>query len=651
MAGKDNEVDVKFGAQTDELDAGVNRVKDKVGEVGSSTDLLADKLKELGSVIAASFAVEKLIEFGKATLETAEGIEKLGVITGLTTEKIQTLQFALQMTGSSAEEANVSLTKFSRNIYEAAAGSGPAYEAFQKLGVSLSDLQHGNADEVLNKMAEGFKNIQDPSERVQLAMALFGRSGAALIPILAKGSEGLAEMNTKMKESGDYIDANMIPKMAKLNEDLQLLGKAFEGAGRQILEHFIGPLDKAVNAMTGFMQTIQDLKLIGGAAFDYLADNTYGHPAEFKPGEVGPNQPKGESDINRNPEGQAATAKKNADDLASTYEGQRKLYEADYQAQSQATRNAATDKRITMMQEYDQLRVLLEAEDEAVATSYVEQAKLYRKDSQDYNRVMLEKQVAHQRFIAATLKLDGEESEKQQQIIQKALEKQQQQWNKTFDMMQRGFQKVFLNMFQQTQTFGQFFQQMGQQMASNWLASLARMGAEWIAHQALLTLATITGNTVRTASDVAAAEASKTASKDSGSSKVIGDAKEAAANVYANVSDIPYVGWILAPAAAATAFAAVMAFNSFDKGTPFVDQDQVARIHKGERIIPAAQNAEIMKNGGFGGGGAVHFHVSAMDSKSVKKFFEQHGSSIANAVVSAKRNGHTGMRAAMVRGA
>jgi hypothetical protein len=68
------------------------------------------------------------------------------------------------------------------------------------------------------------------------------------------------------------------------------------------------------------------------------------------------------------------------------------------------------------------------------------------------------------------------------------------------------------------------------------------------------------------------------------------------------VAQIPYVGWLLAPPAAAAAFTAVAAFGddipSFDVGSWEIKRDMVARIHQGEMILPA--NLATQVRAGFG---------------------------------------------------
>jgi hypothetical protein len=135
---------------------------------------------------------------------------------------------------------------------------------------------------------------------------------------------------------------------------------------------------------------------------------------------------------------------------------------------------------------------------------------------------------------------------------------------------------------------------------------------------------------------------------------ISGDAARAAAGAYAATAGIPIIGPLLAPAAAAVAFAGVEAFGAFDSGSWSVPRDQLAFIHQGETIIPqrggmADEFRSIMLNGGFaaaaaqggaasGGGsaassgGGVTFNVSAIDAQGVAQFLTRNGSAIARSI-------------------
>ena len=152
--------------------------------------------------------------------------------------------------------------------------------------------------------------------------------------------------------------------------------------------------------------------------------------------------------------------------------------------------------------------------------------------------------------------------------------------------------------------------------------------------------------------------------KAAAASTIASDAGKAAAGAYASVAQIPVIGWIMAPAAAAAAFGAVEAFGAFDVGAWSIDKDQLAMVHKSEMImtpgqsqglrsvIDTAQNAYsgggqgAGAGGGASGGGAhVHLNVSAMDASSVKNWLSGNSRQIMKALNSAVQNGdHLGLR-------
>lgn len=126
--------------------------------------------------------------------------------------------------------------------------------------------------------------------------------------------------------------------------------------------------------------------------------------------------------------------------------------------------------------------------------------------------------------------------------------------------------------------------------------------------------------------------------------EVLKTAKEAAAGAFSSVVKIPIVGPILAPAAAAAAFAATVAYSAKDGydvpnlAGPGVDGrgGQLGVVHPREMVLPA-ELADIVRNGGMGGGIAVH--ISAMDGQSVKRVLMDNKGSLAEALRKHLRDG------------
>jgi hypothetical protein len=122
------------------------------------------------------------------------------------------------------------------------------------------------------------------------------------------------------------------------------------------------------------------------------------------------------------------------------------------------------------------------------------------------------------------------------------------------------------------------------------IAQLAAMLGKHISVEAAKTGATVTGVTIRTAATTAGAATAKAAEASAGSTTVLAAAGKAAAGTYASVAQIPYVGWLLAPPAAAAAYVAVAAYQTIASAEGGWDQvpydNYPTNLHKDEMVLP-----------------------------------------------------------------
>lgn len=193
-------------------------------------------------------------------------------------------------------------------------------------------------------------------------------------------------------------------------------------------------------------------------------------------------------------------------------------------------------------------------------------------------------------------------------------------------------------------------------MGTKFLGLIEKFIEQWLAGELARTAGTIAGETARTTAKETGAAAGLAISAETGLKEIINDAYKAAAGAYQAVVSIPYVGPILAPIAAATAFAAVAAFgvlSSAEGGWDQVPHDQLALIHKNEMVLPASLAGAVrsMANGNGDaagtqggpsqgsqstGGGDVHnWYLSAVDGKSLMRLFRSNPNAFAAGATSA----------------
>jgi hypothetical protein len=128
------------------------------------------------------------------------------------------------------------------------------------------------------------------------------------------------------------------------------------------------------------------------------------------------------------------------------------------------------------------------------------------------------------------------------------------------------------------------------------------------------------------------------ASHDINLKQILGDAYKAASGAYQATVGIPYVGPVLAPVAAATAFAAVSAFGSSlpsARGGYDIPAgiNPLTQLHQREMVLPAPIADAIRSSVGRTGGGSQPLNVTipAMDGQSVRRLILRNSPQFASA--------------------
>lgn len=245
--------------------ADVNR---SLGGIGSVLGSLTGGIVALGAGLSAA----GLVAFAKGAIDAADNMRDLSQRTGATVENLSRFDQAARMSGTSIESVSGAMVKLSRGLNEAAAtGKGGAADALRTLGISAVDAtgKLKGADQVMLEVADRFQGMRDGSQKAALAVQLFGKSGAELIPMLNEGRqaiEGLdATMTTAFAEKADQY-----------NDNLQRMGAVFGQIGMAIAEQLLPYLSSAVEWLTrvgvGFRDWIvankepirQTIETIGG---------------------------------------------------------------------------------------------------------------------------------------------------------------------------------------------------------------------------------------------------------------------------------------------------------------------------------------------------------------------------------------------------
>src|SRR4051812_39005748 len=96
-----DDISVQFGASTAGVASGVGEVKHHISDLSSEVEKAEELFKYLGERMLEVFALHEITEYVSKVTELGEQIERISAMTGLSSESVQTLGFALQRTGGS----------------------------------------------------------------------------------------------------------------------------------------------------------------------------------------------------------------------------------------------------------------------------------------------------------------------------------------------------------------------------------------------------------------------------------------------------------------------------------------------------------------------------------------------------------------------
>lgn len=197
-----------------------------------------------------------LAAMAKGAIDAADDMNDLAQKTGVSVERLSQFKQAAEASGTSIEGVGGALIKLNRNM---ATENKGATEALTKLGISATDASGRlkSADEIMLEVADKFSKMPDGAEKSAAAMALFGKSGADMIPMLNGGRAAVEDlsvtMTTKFAKGADQLNDKMVELQTQLTVLAVELGTALMPALNIVADAVVG-LAEGFSKMPRWMQ-------------------------------------------------------------------------------------------------------------------------------------------------------------------------------------------------------------------------------------------------------------------------------------------------------------------------------------------------------------------------------------------------------------
>jgi hypothetical protein len=678
------DVQVTFGANIQQLVDGVAGIKSEIAG--------------LAQAFGVAFSIEGLREFVSGMEDLGTNAVRTAAMLGVSTTEAQQLGFIAKATGGDADGMALAMERLQVNLQKAQSGTGPAAQALQALGLSAKSLIGLPIDQQMGRIADAVAKFADGGNKTAIVMDLLGRGGAQMIPMLDKGSAGWDALRKAAQDAGVVVSGETVDALDRAGTASVTLRASLTALGEAIVASFANSLIKTSNEMaqfvgdlsaiiqtgnfvqavmiqlSGALETVaSNFHSLGVIAADALTLHWTSIAADWRAGNAEIVQ------IQKDTDGQLAALaqesrtklqamlaepltsdKQQAPALAvpntdahkaamDQYQAMIKVADEEFRQTQEHLGAEAKLHEITYSQETAALLAALDKRHAAETAATDGELSLYARGTAGYNAVLKTRSEEDAKYFAD-----------RQKIVDQATEREAQQWQKAADQIAGAFNSQLKGLLAGTTTWAKAMKNISADLILKMIEDQVKLSVEFLARKAMelsttiateagMTSATTAGAALRAAAQVASGQASIFSLIANAVESITVSAGKTGAEVAAYVA--PAVG-PAAPAVGAGAAAEVLGLSAFDVGTDYVMRSGIAMIHQGETIVPAAQGSgpytgKNDRAGAGAGGGNVSVNISAMDSRSVARFFNDNAGHMIRAINKGVRNGaHLGLRGA-----
>lgn len=267
MANNFGRVNVSVSASTGGLTAGLSRAGKSLRSFASSVSSLGSPLSALGAVARSTFGQLALFSIAKGAIGTlqgmvssaAEGVDQLSKLSrrlGTTYSELAGLKLAGDLAGVGIDSIATAMTKADVALVKAQGGSKQANAAFETLGLTAEQLAGMSGADRFEAIATAISRLPTEAERSAAAVALFGRSGAQLLPLFEGGASGIKQAREEAERFGLALTNAQGRNVEDMNDSFTRVGAAIQGVVQQVTAHLAPAITSIAQEFTNFVGSV-----------------------------------------------------------------------------------------------------------------------------------------------------------------------------------------------------------------------------------------------------------------------------------------------------------------------------------------------------------------------------------------------------------
>lgn len=222
--------------------------------IGGAASSLKTSLLAIGTALAGAAGLGALGAAAVAAARLGGQLSDLSARTGISARSLIVLRQAFQDAGVGAEAVGGTINRLQRTIVEAASGGGAAADALAGLGISAQSIATLAPEDQFAQVAAAISAIADPAQRSAAAMAIFGKSGAELLPLFAEGGA---------IQNAEKVLGNMPDVLSRNVPVLDAISDSFDRLPNKATQLFAGILDQLGPTVQAVLEAFESIDLTG----------------------------------------------------------------------------------------------------------------------------------------------------------------------------------------------------------------------------------------------------------------------------------------------------------------------------------------------------------------------------------------------------
>lgn len=198
-------------------------------------------------VVGATTAVTGAVLKGTSGVASyGDNIDKMSQKMGISAQGYQEWEAVMQHSGTSMETMKASMKTMANAVEN-------GNDAFQRIGLSVEDLNTMSNEEIFNATIKGLQNVDNETQRTYLAGQLLGRGATELGALLNTSAEDTQAMKDRVSELGGVMSNEAVKNAAAFQDNLQDLQTAFSGVGRGIMSELMPGMTQIMGGFTSLI--------------------------------------------------------------------------------------------------------------------------------------------------------------------------------------------------------------------------------------------------------------------------------------------------------------------------------------------------------------------------------------------------------------